>query len=340
MSTDLVDDDTVLVPAAKNPDTFVPDRAPESFIHYNLRTVSYSALLTLHSCPRRFELNRLIPRGYDPDKDDDANGHLDFGTVVGNGVQELLVSKSMDKAIFRAFLDWKDNLDSERGERSKKTFWHAVEAIKRFTELMNGPLSQYEMVYFEGKPATELGFSIDCGDGFTYRGKLDALLIHKTKREYLPIECKTTGSYTIAEAMYGNSNQGLGYGIVIDRVVHEGITEVSGYDIFYPVYSTFKREWIPFRFPKGNTSRALWLQNTMLDITDIQKYSEIDYFPTRGESCYSFGRECKYYGQCHLDNSILIGNREDIPIKLDKVGEFPLEFSLIELMEAQAGKQK
>lgn len=338
-----VDDETVLadlVSDTRNPSKYVLDREPNSSIHFNLRNLSYSGLLTLHNCPRKFELNRLVPTGVDFDNDEDSAGHLDFGTIVGNGIQELLISKSLDRAMFRAFLDWKDNLESDRGQKSAKTFWHALQAISKFTEMMNGPLSQYELAYYQGKPAVELGFAVDCGHGFTYRGKLDALLIHKIKREFLPLECKTTGWNYLDEAMYGNSSQGIGYGIVIDRVAHESKVEFSGYDIFYPVYMTKKQEWVPFRFPKNNTSRALWLQSTLLDVDNIQQYADLDYFPTRGESCFSFGRQCRHYGTCHLSNELLIGEKSSIPVKLDKIGEYPIEFSMQDLVEAQVSKEQ
>lgn len=339
----LVDDDTEIFIAGNSYtyplDTYEEDPAPDSSIHYNLRTLSYSGLLTLHSCPRRFELTRLMTKKLDPEYDEDAAGHLDFGTVVGNGVQELIVTRNLDKAIFRAFLDWNDNLESERGEKSKKTFWHAAQAISKFTNMLNGPLANYEIATFQGKPAIELGFSIDCGDGFRQRGKLDALLIHKITREFLPLECKTTGWKYLNEAMYSNSAQGTGYGVVIDRVAHEMQVEYNSYDIFYPVYMTSKAEWVPFRFTKNKTQRALWLQTTLLDINSIQQYVDVNCFPMRGESCFSFGRECRFYGICHLDNASLIGDLETVAIKYDKVGEFPLKFSIMELVEAQLEKE-
>lgn len=343
-STDLPEDFEIELESEKkqevDPEKFFLDKEPESVIHYNLRTISYSSLLTLHSCPRRYELNRLLPSPFDPDFDEDSAGHLDFGTVVGNGIQELLVSGDMNRAIFRAFLDWNDNLDSERGEKAQKTFWHAIVAIQKFTEMMNGPLSQYEVAYFGGQPATELGFRVDFGDGFTYRGKLDALLVHKVTREYLPLECKTTGWKYLDEAMYGNSNQGTGYGIVIDRVAHESSgEEVSSYHVFYPVYMTIKQEWHPFRFPKGATSRALWIQNVMFDVMDIQKYAELGYFPTRGESCFSFGRQCRHYGVCGQKNELLIGSLSKIPVRYDKRSEYKFEFGVEELIEAQIEKE-
>jgi hypothetical protein len=316
----------------------VPDRYPESPIHYNLRTLSYSGLLTLHSCPRKFELNRYLPAPNDPEYDEDAAGHLDFGTVVGNGVQELLITNDINKAMFRAFLDWKDNLDSERGATNNKTFWHALQAITKFTEIMNGPLAQYELVQYQGKPAVELGFAVDCGEGFTLRGKLDALLIHKTKRSFLPLECKTTGMSYIDEASYKNSSQGTGYGVIIDRVAHE-LQEISNsYDIFYPIYMTKKQDWMPFKFNKNLKIRANWLQDILLDIAAIKQYSDLDFFPARGEACFSYGRQCRHFGSCGMSTESLTGGVENIPVKLDKADEYILQFTMQELIDAQYSK--
>lgn len=341
LESDIIGDDTELefidsTPA--DPEKYDLDTCPESSIHYNLRTLSYSGFLTFLSCERRFEVNRLTPPMIDVERDEDEKGHLDFGTIVGNGIQELLIHGNLGKAHFRAFLDWNDNLESDRGEGANKTFWHALQAISKFMEVYHGPLSAYELATFNGKPAVELGFKIDCGNGFTYRGKLDALLIHKIKREFLPLECKTTGWKYLNEAMYGNSAQGIGYGVVIDRVAHEMEIECNSYDVLYPVYMTSKSEWEVFRFPKSNTSRALWLQTLLMDIRRIELCHDLGYFPQRGSACFSFGKECKHYGQCHLANEEILGPVEKLPVRLDKKDEYPLKFTLEALIEAQVGK--
>lgn len=344
MSTSLINEDDDLGPEISltfDPLIYRPDSAPDSPIHYNLRTSSYSSKRTLHSCARRFELNRLLPRTLDVEVDEDEFGHLDFGSIVGIGIQELLVSNNMDKAFFSMFLAWKDNLESERGLDSKKTFWHALQAVRRFTELMIGPLAQYELAYYQGKPAVELGFSVNCGGGFTYRGKLDALLIHKTKRMFLPVECKTTKNAP-QMAQYGKSDQAIGYGVVIDRVAHEMEMEYNSYNVVYPVYSTARAEWYAFFFHKSNSDRALWLQSLMIDRSHVEQYHELEYFPTNGEACYSFGRQCKYYDtDCGMSNfSLGIGDPKKIEFKLDKIAEFPLEFDIDELIEAQIARRE
>lgn len=327
----------------KIPTPTVPDSYPDSPIHYNLRTLSYSGILTKHSCPRRFELSRMLPRN----DDDDEAGHLVFGTVVGNGIQEYLVTGDLNRAIFRAFLDWDDNLESDRGLKSAKTFWHAVYAIQQFVRVRQTQLGAYDIAVFNGQPAVELGFTILLPDGFKYRGKLDALMIHRTKREYLVIECKTTGAYSVDEASYKNSNQAIGYGIVIDAVAHQDSTidqegnkvVTNSYDVMYPVYMTKKMEWEPFRFSKSNVQRALWLQGLLMEMDNIVQYHEAGYFPTFGESCMSFGRQCQWFGVCTLSNKHMLADSDKTTIKLDKVTEYPLVFSIEELVEAQINKE-
>ena len=304
-------------------------------VHFNLRTLSYSGLLTLHNCPRKFELQRLMPRTRV--QEDDA-GHLSFGTVVGNGIQEYLISGRLDRAIFRAFLDWKEAIDEDKAARSNKTFWHAVRAIEKFVEFKNTYLRAYDLAVFEGKPATELGFDIDFGEGFHYRGKIDALLIHRIKKEFLVLECKTTGLTVVDEAMYKNSSQALGYGLVIDKVAAD-LELSNSYEVLYPVYKTRQFEWHEFKFPKSAVQRAAWLQAILIDCGQISQFAEINYFPTHGESCYSFGRQCQFFGMCTLSNQTLFGDSLDsVEIKFDKPTEYPFKFSIQELIAAQLEK--
>ncbi|CAN5950073.1 unnamed protein product [Sphagnum jensenii] len=303
----------------------------ENKVHHNLRHLSHSGLQLLHSCPRKFELVKLSSQVR---LEEDEGGHLSFGTVVGNGIQEYLVSGNRDRALFRVFLDWKESIDEEKALKNAKTFWHAIHAVDQFSSFNADTYSGYSVAYFQGKPAVELGFSIDCGDGFFYRGKLDALLIHKVRQEFLIVECKTTGSATVDEAMYKNSGQALGYGLVVDRIAYDlGLT--NSYAVSYPVYKTKSREWQEFRFPKSPVQRSTWLQSILIEVGQIMQYVELDYFPPHGESCYSYFRQCQFFGVCNLSNDTLIGDLTKVAIRKDKEEDYPFKFSIQELIEAQ-----
>jgi hypothetical protein len=301
-------------------------------VHFNLRMLSHSAITgLLHACPRKFEINRMSKRAYD----DDEAGHLAFGTVVGNGVQEYLITGNLNRAIFRAFMDWNDSLDEMKAEKKGKTFWHAVRAIQLFEGFRKTALSEYELVWNDGIPACELGFDLDLGEGFHYRGKLDALLRNQRTKKLLVFECKTTGMNFVNEAMYKNSSQALGYGLIIDTLAGQW-EEENDYDVLYPVYKTNSFEWEAMRFPKSNVARASWLQSILLDVRNISIYSSLEYFPMFGESCMAFNRQCQYFDTCTLSNETL--GITDPFIKPDKEGEYPFKFDILQLIETQRGK--
>ena len=93
-------------------------------------------------------------------------------------------------------------------------------------------------------------------------------------------------------------------------------------------------------FAKSNTARALWLQQLLIDVGHIQQYADLDYFPTHGESCFSFNKPCEHYGICTMSNTYLVPDADKVPIKLDLKGEYQLEFGIQELVEAQLAKKE
>jgi hypothetical protein len=157
-------------------------------------------------------------------------------------------------------------------------------------------LKDYELVYTNTGPACELGFRIHFPDGFKYRGFVDAVLKHKLTGEILVLEVKTTSSKYLTEAQYKNSAQAIGYSIVLDHI----FPDYSSYKVLYLPYLTHAMEFSPMQFNKSPLQRALWLQELLLDIETIKLYEEYGVYPMRGESCYSFYRECEYFGLCTL----------------------------------------
>jgi len=265
---------------------------------------------------------------------DPTDIHLNFGSVVGIGTQTYLVTNSEEKALFSMFLAWKGELWSEDGTKAKKTFYHAMMALDAFTTWRHTELADYDVVYIDGAPAIELGFSIECIEGFTYRGFLDALLINKKTNQLRVYEGKTTGTWNTSEAMYKNSGQGLGYSIMIDKLaqlLHKDYT--SDYEVFYAVYKCADREWESFSFRKSHTQRALWIRNLLRDIQHIIEYGEEEHFPMHGENCMAFGKPCEYFNVCEMKDTTLI--RKEPPEQIDPEEKYPYKFSLLEIVNNQ-----
>lgn len=306
-----------------------------SLIHPNLKKLSESSLKLFHGCPRRFQLYRLF--GSMGITEEGENENLLFGSAVGAGSQELFISGDMDKAILATALAWEGYLDDDLGARSKKTIWHAIEAVQRFYEFRHSTLSEYDVLLVDGKPASELGYVVDCGDGFQHRGFLDLLLVHRRSGDLLVFEGKTTKYSNLHEAVYKNSSQGLGYDIIVEAIAKKiGIAREEGnYDVFYAVYKTGSGEWQDFRFPKSNSSRAMWIKQLLREIQHISEYALDAFFPRHGDNCYNFFRPCPYLDLCNLSDESLRILPEQVAVSKDDDSKYTYRFTIEELITAQ-----
>lgn len=305
-------------------------------IDKRILNLSYSSLLTLHSCPRKFQLYKL---GSVPESEVDVSSSVTFayGRAVGTGIQDILEGKTEDQALLSAFLNWDVDLFAENTKQGK-SFFSAWTAIRQFSHMrLNGYLDGYELVRYEGKPANELSFSIALPDGFIYRGFVDAVLQHKDSGEVLVLECKTSSATNVNPAQYKNSAQAIGYSIVLDAI----FPTLSSYKVLYLVYQSKAAEYIQLPFEKSYYQRALWIRELLLDIEMIKLYESSTIYPMHGESCYSFFKECEYYTTCtlsthHLTKPLTSEQEEKIDRELDK---YQIRISIEDLIRAQLAKE-
>lgn len=267
-----------------------------------LQMLSYSSLLELHRCPRSFQLSKLQSVANDTDTDGTQSITFAFGHAVGTGIQYLLEGTSIDEAIFKTLLNWPcDPLDVD--EKRKKSVWHAIVALQTFSRYMTeGILRDYELVYYQEKPATEFSFYVHLPNGFKYRGFVDAVLRHRITGKILVLENKTTWFNEVHSSTYKNSSQAIGYSIVLDKI----FPEISSYDVLYLIYKSTACEFEPMMFQKSYLARAQWLQEILFDTQDIARYEETGVYPMRGENCRAFNRDCSYFGTCTLNTKFLV----------------------------------
>jgi hypothetical protein len=301
----------------------------ETEIDLRLKQLSYSGLLQLHSCPRRFQLDKM--RGV---YERESNTTFAFGHCVGLGVQLSFEGKSEEEILFALFNEWDVDLFDER-EKADESFWLAVHAVQKFIGMRAaGFLQDYELVYYQGKPACELSFRITFPDGFRYRGYVDAVLRHKFTGKIAVLEVKTTGLSVIDESVYKNSAQAIGYSIVLDAI----FPELSDYEVLYLPYKKKIKEYELFPYPKSYLQRAQWIQELILDIEVIKMYWDGGIFPMRGESCNSWNRPCQYFGTCTLSNTYMLKSITEK--ELDKIAaeEYSIELTLMDLLDSQLSK--
>jgi PD-(D/E)XK nuclease superfamily len=295
-------------------------------IDYRIRQLSYSSFLTLHSCPRKFQLYKLRANRAPESKDSEIT--FSFGHAVGHAIQQALCGKSDSQIIWELFLQWPGSLD-ETHSKYRKSIWEAIIALQKFQAIRNtSVLSDYEVVLIDGVPAVELSFCINFPDGFRYRGHVDLVLQHRTTGEILVLELKTTGSKTLSPSTYKNSAQAIGYSIVLDHI----FPTLSSYHVLYLVYQSESREYTPFFFTKSYLQRALWIQEVLLDIETIKLYENAQVYPMRGESCHAFFRDCEYINTCTLSTPLLT---KPCTQESEDTTTYTVNVSLLDLLNTQ-----
>jgi len=297
-----------------------------------LQNLSYSSQLVLHSCPRKYELDKknAVERDMDDEVAVTQNVTFAFGHIVGSGIQDVLAGKSETQVIWGMYLGWHADLEHS-DDKKLKSFYYAVYAVQKFISMRNaGLLDGYELVYYEGKPACELSFRITFPNGFKYRGYVDAVLRHKETGKVLVLELKTTGMKYVKAATYKNSAQAIGYSIVLDVI----FPTLSSYEVLYLVYMTTQLEYEAMPFTKSYLQRALWIRELLLDIDLIEMYDKAGVFPMHGESCLAWGRECSYFGTCTLSTEHLV---TETPKEMKKE-TYQIELTLADLIQSQLSK--
>jgi len=309
----------------------------EGEIDPRLKLLSHSSRTTLHKCPRKYQLYRMNSDKLtgDPDVEITQGVTFAYGTAVGVGIQSALEGKSYNKVMLDTFLAWDVDL-LDNNPRQNKSFWLALFAVQNFIAIRDkGILAEYELVYYQDQPATELSFQIELPEDYKYRGFVDVVLQHKHSKEVIVLELKTT-SGTAQSATYKNSGQALGYSVVLDIL----FPSLSSYTVLYLVYEAKSMRYVELSFKKSLLQRALWLQELLIDTQLISLYDNYDTYPMHGESCFDFFRECEYLGLCTLQTNNLTkplttAMLNDMQKDADKY-QFTVDF--MDLVEAQINK--
>lgn len=307
---------------------------------FPIHFVSYSSLNVFHSCARKLELDKL-----GEEKAKVSSPDFAFGSAVGAGIQSLLRGESLAKAWMQTFISWDCDIQKQ-DEKAKKSLAWALHAVKVFEAYSNVILQEWEIYEYavEGtdssgdvtintKQATELSARVELLHGFVYRLYIDVVLRHKKTGQLLVLEIKTTKFSKIDEAQYKNSNQGLSYGVVLDKIAPGN----ASYLVWYYVYSSTAEDWEFFDFAKDRVAKADWIRTVLYDTGNIKQCLDADFFPRQGESCFSFFRQCEYFGSCHMSNKNLYAGQATLAKRVeDELAEpYDFRFTLEEIVDQQ-----
>jgi hypothetical protein len=285
----------------------------------------------LHGCPRKYQLYKL---GSEQVEQEDT-AHFAYGHAVGAGIQSVISGDTRADTIWAMFLAWDTDLLRE-STKDNKSFFNAVFAVDKFaqiaslTSIKDYKLATIKDVNGNDAAAVELSFRISLPNGFSYVGYVDAVLVHKTTEQLMVLELKTTGMSNVNEATYKNSAQAIGYSIVLDAIS----PDASSYDVMYLIYKSKQREFEYMPFTKSYSQRAMWIQALLLDIELVERYEAVSMYPQYGENCYSFFRQCEYYGLCGISTERLISPP---PEQVEEVS-YTIDITLTDLIDSQIAR--
>lgn len=297
---------------------------------------SFSMEQVLHACARKFQLLKL-GAATSEESNRENNPTFAFGHAIGAGVACYDQTRDLRKSIFAAFLAWDIDLFEEQERKSnrpdpKKSFHHAVWALYLYEQFYlsdETDLRDYDVVKLEA------ALAVDFENGYFYVGHIDEQLQHRETGKYKVKENKTTIYNTVDPALYSNSDQALSYALVMDSV------GASEYDVLYTIYSSTDQRWIPMEFTKSALQKAEWLQDHTMIHSDIEMYSDSNFFPKRGRSCIEFGRRCVHYETCDYNADRVYGMKfselETVSSfeELEMIKPFDYKFKWSELVATQ-----
>lgn len=256
------------------------------------RRLSFSTMDLVHSCERKYQLEKLLAGSKRQESE-----HLSFGTAYGAGVARYLETQDQDQALWAAFLAYTPLVESE-----KKSLLRCMQAMLASFASLDNLLQEWELVYFQDKPATELSFRIDIDEEYYYVGYIDAVLRNRFTGVHCVFECKTTGLLLQdISPLYKHSGQALGYSVVLDKICGQNL---SSYSVLYFAcqlgkgFSDVTVHVMPFK--KTLLDRLNWFIVLGLDVEHLHRMQGLSIYPRRYDACLRFNRPCRHFGTCHL----------------------------------------
>ena len=261
--------------------------------------LSYSTLLMINSCERKFQLLKLQNiQNQDITFDTRKNNtHLDYGSAFGIGIQTYIITQNLEQAIWETIKSY-----NYANETAAKNATGLVAGLQAFADQWDH--SFWEIAYHNGKPAAEISFKIilDQETQDYYCGYIDLILRNKLSGLQVITEIKTTGMrIEDVSPLYKNSGQGTGYSIVLDPIAG---SQQAAWEVIYLVNQLKANNIMPkihlIPFNKTLRNRLSWLLDMKLDHERILQMIDIDHWPMRGSSCMAYNRACSLYGLCDL----------------------------------------
>ena len=260
---------------------------------YPLLATSYSSDNIFKSCPRKYELYKVLKVA--PMLQREGTIHTALGSAVGAGLASLLTEPdNLHLAYHLAYCAWDtDVLLWEKLE--VKSFPAALEALKQYQYKAQALRDAgWVVAEINGKPATEVDFRINFKGYGYFVGFIDAVMLHEPTGKLMVIEAKTMNAH-FHEAKFMHSKQDIAYLLVG--------TAIGNFDaeVYYPVCSLVEDRvsWTHATYERTQKDLDELVLTIGLSFKYKRMMQEAGCFPRDHSSCLSFSRLCPMYGDCH-----------------------------------------
>ncbi len=306
------------------------------YVHLpNVIPLSYSRFNTLHSCPRKFLLKELKQQ-----RSNIQSVDMSYGSAFGAGVQELFRSRSIERAQVAMLGAWDyPEFSDIWGKKFDKSFYMCVESLNIFaTNIFPSIDSEYELRDINGHSGIELFVYIAVGESYSYQVHIDLVLTNRESGALAVFEIKTSGMAQ-QEAMWGNSEQTLGYYAIIETLSKKyGIPMEPR--VYYLTQETGKLDdpysnygFTIFPYEKTIDNSANFVQNLLTNVSVIELYIEHNNFPKRGNSCVTYRKPCEFYGLCDMGSLLNADHATGQVYESLSLEDCDFVFSLDEMIE-------
>lgn len=309
------------------------ERTLEPQFDTRLKLFSHSSLSLLNSCPRKYQLTKLLGR------EREQSIHLLYGRAFGAAIQSYLIDGNLEEAYLQAAINWDADLDYYELGHFEKTFWNCLVAIEQFSfiyrESSTCKLSEYEVfVLPSNKLSVEVSLRIKLPNGFYHRGHIDVILRHRETGKLLIVDVKTSNAKYVNFNKYVNSGQLLSYSIVLSTL----FPKLVDFDVLYYEYLTSLRRFESHLQTVTNYNKAKYLKNLITSTKIVTLYEETcgdEGYPQNGNACNNFGKPCSLLSTCGLSNSSLFSFGYQVETRdakeLDNIN-YDIDLDLIDIL--------
>jgi hypothetical protein len=276
--------------------------------------VSYSSLNVFASCARKFEFQKLFPQR--PRSRDQFAA--DVGKALHSGYQHYLIHQNRDLALWEMMKhfpyesEFNQVRDDRNLEASVSTLEEMLDSVKMLEwELMQikRPPTQAELLAgateYVTVPAIEVPFEIRFkgvtlpdGRGIAFVGFMDAVMRNLSTGLVRTLDIKTHRRFLEdATAKYRFDSQQVPYGVVLEHIQGNPVDEFEVLYLDCLVDLVEPRVQL-YNYMKDSVDVQEWLTNRVMQMQDIQRFMQMNYFPRTDGGCLQYNRPCYFLEMC------------------------------------------